>query len=300
MDRITTAVLVAAILTIALVTPGAFAALHGRTITSITVCSTDGNGGPGACPAGTSDTLQVALGPDGTSINQFGAGETSDEHASVFPPGSLQGNSKYLFFVASGTSLAIDIGVVVLSSPGPDVHGQWTMDFAQGYGSYSRAYPAVFRSPILQGQCPAVADPTQQDQTFDLDYAAPGSIVPDPTDLPGHLLMIYEGSETCVGNGGGRKAGAGAYITLGVATSSDHGQTWPSYRGTPTFDFVPLPKANHSQGPNAPFGALGAAVCVGTDCTQTPPSMYGRYAVLSPPTSLASLVVTGQPLIDST
>ncbi|MFI5167962.1 MAG: hypothetical protein ACHQQS_15240 [Thermoanaerobaculales bacterium] len=270
-----------------------------RRIAGISVCAEGAAGPGGSCPAGTFDTQQIVLGPDGTSINQYGAGGTSDEHASVFPPGSLQGNSGYLFFVASGTSLAIDIGVVVLSCPGPDAHGRWTMDFAQGYGSYSQGYGAVFRAPIIQGDCPTVADPTQQDQTFDLDYAAPGSIVPDPTDLPGHLLMIYEGTDTCVGNGGGRKAGTGAYITTGVATSIDDGRTWPAYRGTPTFDFVTLPKANKTQGPNAPFGALGAAVCMGTDCAQTPPPAYGRYAVLSPPTSLASVVASGQPLSES-
>ncbi len=285
--------------------PGALAAGppqgHGRSVVAITVCSPDGTAGQGDCPSGSFDTLQVVVGSNGVSIDSNGVHAASDEHASVFPPGSLGGNSDYLFFLAAGTSVNPDIGVVALSGgTGPDAGGKWTMDFAQGYGSYSKGYGAVFLEPIVQGHCPTVTDPTQQDQTFDLDYAAAGSVVPDPTDRPGRLLMIYEGANTCVGNGGGRKSGSGAYITTGVATSSDYGHTWPAYAGTPTFTFVPLPFANKTEGPNAPFGATGAGVCGGTDCSQTPPATYGRYAVLSPPLSLATLTAAGQPLSDST
>ncbi len=268
---------------------------HGPSVGSITVCSPGATGEQGSCLDGSFDTLQIVLGPNGTSINLEGVHAASDEHSSVFPPGSLQGNSDYLFFVASGTDVNPDIGVVALSGgPGPDDNGQWTMNFAPGYGSYAEGFGSVFLEPIVEGHCPTVAD-----QTFDLDYAAAGSVVPDPTNRPGHLLMVYEGANTCVGDGGGKKAG-GAYITTGLATSSDNGRTWPSYRGTPTFDFVPLPFANKTEGPNAPFGALGADVCFGTDCTQTPPAAYGRYAILSPPLSLASLTAAGQPLTDST
>lgn len=78
--------------------------------------------------------------------------------------------------------------------------------------------------------------------------------------------MIYEGVNTCVGDSGGSKPGNGnAYISTGIATSLDYGKTWSSYRGTPTFSFVPLPAANKTQGPNAPSGALGKSVCVGDD-----------------------------------
>ncbi len=279
----------------------ALAEPHGRSVASVTVCSPDGTAGQGSCPTGTSDTLEVAVAPNGGSIDANGVHAATDEHASVFPPGSLGGTSDYLFFVAAGTDVNPDIGALVLSGgSGPDRNGQWTLSFAPGYGSYGEGYGTVFLEPIIQGHCPTVSDPTQQDQTFDLDYAAPGSVVPDPTGPPGSLLMLYEGANTCVGNGGGRKSGTGAYITGGVATSTDYGRTWPSYAGTSTFAFVPLPHANKTQGPNAPFGAMGSAVCFGIDCSQTPPATYGRYAVLSPPVSLASLVATGQPLSDST
>jgi hypothetical protein len=290
---------VAATAALAATGPPAEGALR-RSVAAITVCSPDGMAGRGSCPSGSFDTLQVVVGPSGGSIDSNGVHAASDEHASVFPPGSL-GNGDYLFFVAAGTDVNPDIGVVVLSGgSGPDSGGQWTMDFAPEYGSYSQGFGTVFLEPIVEGRCPSVADPTQQDQTFDLDYAAAGSVVPDPTDRPGHLLMIYEGANTCVGNGGGRKSGTGAYITTGVATSIDDGHTWPSYRGTATFGFVPLPQANRTEGPNAPSGALGAGTCFGTDCTQMQPATYGRYAVLSPPLSLATLTAAGQPLTDST
>src|SRR5579864_7750500 len=88
---------------------------HRPSIASITVCAS-GPGDPGpSCPPGTSDTHRIVLGPDGNSINANGAHGASDEHASIFPPGSLRGNSGHLFFFASGTSVNPDIGVIVLS-----------------------------------------------------------------------------------------------------------------------------------------------------------------------------------------
>ena len=278
--------------------------LHPPAIVSISVCSPSGAGGPGSCPSGSFDTQQIVLAPDrsGNAINRYGAGTTSDEHSSIFSPGTLQRNSDYLFFVASGTHLNVDIGMVVLSGgPGPNKNGQWTFDFptADGYGSYASGYGTVFLEPTAQGHCPTVPDgnPAHQDQTFDQGYAAPGSVVRDPTGGPGSLLMIYEGVNACVGDDGGRKSGNGnAYISTGVATSLNYGKTWPTYRGTPTFNFVPLPAANKTQGPGAPSGALGKSVCMGNDCTTTPPAAYGRYPVLSPPVSLATAMATGNSL----
>ena len=274
-----------------------------RSITAITVCEEGaGDRGP-SCPPGTFDTHRLVLGPDGQVINENGVHGATDEHASVFPPGSLSGNGDYLFFVAGGTSLNPDIGVVVLSGgSGPDASGQWKMDFASGYGDYADGFGTVFLAPTRQGRCPSVTDAAFQDQTFDLGYAAAGSVVRDPTSRPGQLLMVYEGANSCVGNDGGRKTGNGAYITTGVATSFYGGRTWPRYRGTPTFDSVELPYANPLagdpvEGPNAPFGARGSSVCMGNDCTTTPPATYGRYAVLAPPVPLSSVI--GQAITSS-
>jgi hypothetical protein len=104
---------------------------HPPAIVSISLCSRHGAGGAGSCPSGSYDTHQIVLAPDGSgnAINTYGVGTTSDEHSSVFSPGTLQGNRDYLFFVAAGTKLNVDIGLVVLSGgSGPDKNGQWTFD----------------------------------------------------------------------------------------------------------------------------------------------------------------------------
>ena len=245
---------------------------------------------------------QLVLAPNGEGINKFVNGGVSDEHQSVFPPGSLNGNPDYLFFVASKTSVNSDTGLLVLSGgSGPNANGQWTMDFARadGYGVYPPGNAQIFLSPVGRG-CPTVTDgnAAHQDPTFDLNYAAPGSIVIDPTGAPGSLLMIYEGTITCFGITGGARS-QNFYSTVGVATSHDFGKTWPAYRGTSTFNFVPLPGQNTQQGPHAPSGALGGNVCAGTDCSSTPPAAYGRYAVLSPSISVATAMATGTPLASS-
>ncbi len=131
--------------------PGA-APRHPPSIVSITVCS-EGSGDPGpSCPNGTFDTHRLVLGPDGQVINANGVHGATDEHASIFPPGSLRGNKDYLLFVASGTSVNPDIGVVVLSGgSGPGKTGQWTTDFARDYGNYDEGFGTVFLAPARQG-----------------------------------------------------------------------------------------------------------------------------------------------------
>jgi len=272
-------------------------------IQSISVCSPAGGAGAGSCPSGNFDTQQVVLGPNGNSINQMnGFGIVPDEHSSVFAPGTLGTNQDYVFFLASGAPGHADIGVTVLSGgSGPGKNGQWTLAIpsADGYGNYSGAFGPVFETAIKGGLCPTVADgnPAQQDQTFDMHYASAGSVMIDPTGPPGSLLMIYEGTNACIGSAGGTVSSTtNDYISLAVATSLDYGKSWPTYRGSPTYSFVPLPNINATQGPNMPFGAMGKNVCMGNDCTTTPPASYGRYAVITPPTSLASLMAAAQPL----
>lgn len=284
-------------------------AVHAQTgspppITSISVCSATGNGGPGSCPSGTFDTHQLVLNSSGSSINSssFGFGVAPDEHSSVFAPGTLGSNQDYLFFLASAETGHASIGVGVLSGgSGPNNNGQWVLDLPRtdGYGSYSGGFGQVFNPSSKGDNCPVVADgnPAHQDQTFDMHYAAPGSIVKDPTAAPGSLLMVYEGTNACIGNAGGTiLSNSDDYISLGIATSLDYGKNWPTYRGTPTFNFVQMPSVNQTQAPNAPMGAVGKNVCIGNDCTTTPPATYGRYAVVTGPTSLASLMAAAQPL----
>lgn len=278
-------------------------------IVSISVCSPAGTTPTASCDSG-QDTAQIVVGPDGNPINESGVGAASDEHSSIFAPGKLGANPDYLFFVASGVSPHPDVGVAVLSGGyGPDGGGQWHLGISTGYGQYDRGPGPVFLAPTRQGKCPDVLpvppavlpDPANQDQTFDLNYAAAGSIVKDPSDRPGRLLMIYEGSNGCEGVTTGDKSHEGGYITTGVATSFDYGHTWPTYRGqpyggSPNFDFVPLPSANDHQGPNLPFQAFGALTCLANDCATPPPLNYGRYAVLTPPLSLNDVMRAGHTL----
>jgi uncharacterized protein (TIGR03437 family) len=279
-------------------------AQHPPAIASISVCSPAGKGGAGSCAGGSFDTHQAVLGPGGSPLNNssLGVGPAPDEHSTVFAPGALGTNQDYLFFLATSESGHGTIGVAVLSGgSGPDKNGQWSLDFpkADGYGSYSGGFGQVFNPSSLGGNCPVVADgnPAHQDQTFDMHYAASGSVVKDPTAGPGALLMVYEGTNACIGNAGGPiLRDNDDYISLAIATSLDYGKSWPTYRGTPSFSFVPLPAVNQTQGPNAPMGALGKNVCMGNDCTTTPPASYGRYPVVTPATSLASLMAAGTPL----
>jgi len=122
-------------------------------------------------------------------------------------------------------------------------------------------------------------------------------VLKDPTGGQGALLMVYEGTNACIGNvGGSILSNEDDYISLAIATSLDYGKSWPAYRGTPTFNFVPLPGVNPTQAPNAPMGALGVSVCIGNDCDTLPPPNYGRYPVVTPPISLALLMAAAKPL----
>jgi hypothetical protein len=288
-------------------------------IVSISVCAPENNskndlehGGCGAA----FDTHQVVRAPGGsdtTAFNTVNARSASDEHSSAFSPGTLGHNPDYLFFVASGTVGHGGIGSVVLSGgSGPDPTGQWTFNLPTGYGSYKTSsgqtiFGQVFKSPFSEVNCPHVdsGNAADQDQTFDLNYAAPGSVVKDPTGPAGSLLMIYEGVNACVGSIGGPKPGTGsayndAYIYTGVARSLNYGRRWPTYRGIGNFSFVPLPGSGETYGPKAPDGALWPDVCVGNNCSlalaPTLPSDYGRYPVLSPHTPLATIMATSTPI----
>jgi hypothetical protein len=94
------------------------------------------------------------------------------------------------------TGGAPSTGVSFLSGgSGPNQNGQWTFSIptADGYGSYLSGFGTLFVAPTGPN-CPSVADgnPAHRDSTFDLEYAAPGSVVVDPTGPPGSMLMAYE------------------------------------------------------------------------------------------------------------
>jgi hypothetical protein len=269
-------------------------------ITGITVCSPIGAGGATQSCEGLLDTHQPVLAPVGTACSMPDAngrcpideyqhmGATSDEHSTIFPPGTIT-NNDYLFWVATNTAANPGrLGAVVLSGgPGPDQNGQWTLDFAPGYGSYPSGFGPVFLPPV-GGTCLAApnGDVTQQDDTFDLSYAAPGTVFKDPSSP--YFLMLYEGVNVCSGVLSGNPS-QNAYISVGIATSDDEGKTWPVYKS----NFVPLPFP-YATAPNAALGAFGNNVC-DADCNLagSVPATYGRYAALTPKTLLSSLIQSG-------
>ncbi|MCI4371600.1 MAG: hypothetical protein L3J78_03025 [Thermoplasmata archaeon] len=125
-----------------------------------------------------------------------------------------------------------------------------TFTFAAGYNS------PVMSPPIRFTNC----GDHVHDFEFDENYAAPGSVVRDPTLPPGNLMMIYEAENHCPG-------GAWQfpfYATVGFARSSDHGKTWPqpvnSDLGGP--DRYPILKSSTPEPttPENPQVALGDAL----------------------------------------
>ena len=87
---------------------------------------------------------QIVLGPGGVSINSCNGCNLillSDEHSTIFPPGTFKHHPHdYLFFAAPK-------GVIVLTGgDGPDVNGQWTLDYAQDYGRWWPSNPPGFQN----------------------------------------------------------------------------------------------------------------------------------------------------------
>ena len=144
-----------------------------------------------------------------------------DEHSSFLAPAAA--GDPYLFFEAAkvGTTL----GAVVLAV---DVDAG-TFSLASGYAS------PVLNSPKPFGQCAGVGDPAGLDDEFDENYAAPGSVLQDPTLSAGNLIMVYEGENHCRTDPSTMIVHnvQPYYATAGFARSSDNGVTWPAPGLTP-------------------------------------------------------------------
>jgi hypothetical protein len=165
-----------------------------------------------------------------------------DEHTSVLPP--APGSNKYLFFSASSI-LGGSGGAVALET--------WDLKNFTFSGGYP---PQVMTPPINFKSC----DPSYNFE-FDENYAAPGSVVQDPTLPPGNLIMIYEAENHCPG-GANAVNQHSLYGTVGFARSSDNGKTWPSPVNSPFGgkDRYPVLKGPVPE-PAGPFdGAMGNAI----------------------------------------
>jgi hypothetical protein len=187
-----------------------------------------------------------SIGPDQTPSYPGNLPTLPDEHMTFFPPGP---NSPfYLVFAASsiiGTGgTRGPAGTVVLQTS--DLQN---FDYAAGYTSPVMAAPVLFRD----------CNPTY-DVEFDENYSAPGSVVQDPTQPPGNLIMIYEAENHCPGGVWQNQF----YATVGFARSTDFGMTWPapidSEFGGPDRRPVLKTQTPEPTTPETPPTALGDAI----------------------------------------
>jgi hypothetical protein len=141
-----------------------------------------------------------------------------DEHTTVIPiypwriswPGRPPRTPEYLVFGASRVSSTGPGGAAVLE----------TSDLATFTTATDLGYPEqVMSSPVVITACDGT-----HDQEFDENYAAPGSVLEDPTRPPGNMIMVYEAENHCPGGVNQHYY----YATVGFAVSSDGGQTWPA------------------------------------------------------------------------
>jgi len=158
--------------------------------------------------------IAVTVGRELILAHPHGLDTLSDEHTTIFPPHALDSNSEFVFFAASRTADATSTGAVVLQSTlAPNVI--WNpLRFADGYGT----------KEVLFSLNPFTKCNTTFDPTFDLNYAAPGSVLRDPTLPRGNLLMLYEAENHCAG----ATYEFPFYATVGFVRSSDFGKTWPA------------------------------------------------------------------------
>src|ERR1035438_557808 len=129
-------------------------------------------------------SLQIksfSVGPDQTLIYPNSLANLPDEHTTLIPPAFASG--PYLLFGASNISKGGEFGAVVLQ----------TTDLKNFDSASSLGYtPQVMAGPVpLLGQC----NPAYYTE-FD-GYAAPGSVVQDPTLPAGNFIMIYEAENHC-------------------------------------------------------------------------------------------------------
>ena len=144
--------------------------------------------------------------PDSSSgANQLAG--FADDHTTFTPPAAS--GAPYLVFGGASAGASSGIwGAVVLQTT-----DLTTFDFAPGYN-----FP-VLTSPNHFTECNP-ADDTE----FDENYAAPGSVLQDPTLPAGNLIMIYHAENHCPGG----VFQSAFYASVGFTRSSDNGRTWPA------------------------------------------------------------------------
>ena len=166
-----------------------------------------------------------------------------DEHTTILPPSSS--SAPYLLFGASRVSGAPigSAGAVVLQTT-----DLLTFTFATALG---------YNSPVLQSPVAFTSCNPAYDTEFDENYAAPGSVIQDPTLPAGNLIMLYEAENHCPGGVNQQPY----YATVGFARSSDNGKTWPPPAKGPLGSAArhPILVSNEPE-PSTPHTPMGNAI----------------------------------------
>ncbi len=189
-----------------------------------------------------------SVGPDEALIYPGNLKSLPDEHTTIIPlshrDDPLTPGGHYLFFVSAKIDVPGGTGGAVVLETG-DLQN---FDYAAGYNS------PVLHPPLPINKCnPDLADNIE----FDENYAAPGSVLQDPTLPPRNMIMLYEAENHCPGG----VVNQPYYATVGFARSADNGVTWPapidSEFGGPS-RHVAL--AGPDPQPIQPHGPLGNAI----------------------------------------
>lgn len=212
---------------------------------------------PGAHPG----QLAFSVGPDEALTYPANLTILPDEHTTFMPVDS--GGETYRVFAAIMRNASGLAGPLVLETS--DLH---TFSFAPGYDS-----------PVMLAAMPFTSCTSSFDPEFDLNYAAPGSVLQDPTRAAGNLIMIYEAENHCPGGVYQHPY----YASIGLARSSDDGKTWPapidSQLGGPDRYAIlrsSKPEPTTAENPPVPMGdAIPSAFIDGND-------LYVTYASQGP------------------
>jgi hypothetical protein len=212
---------------------------------------------------GIAQGITFSVGPDETLNYPSTLTDLADEHTTIFPP--APGSNAYRFFASSAVKGASG-GPVVLETT-----DLTNFSFASGYSTQ------VMKPAIPFTSCKTVYDPE-----FDLNYAAPGSVVQDPTLPPGNLIMIYEAENHCPGAVWQQEF----YATVGFARSADDGKTWPAVvdaelGGTNRYPVLKNPTPQPTTSPATPQ-AIGNAIPSAIAVTNSNGDSYLYVVYVSP------------------
>jgi hypothetical protein len=184
-----------------------------------------------------------------------------DEHTTFMPlPCDQLARCGWLVFGASLVQGGTGGAVVMVT------HNLRHFDLATAFGYADQ----VMTPPVPFTQCNS-----KYNVEFDENYAAPGSVLPDPTLPAGNLIMLYEAENHCPGGVWQQPF----YATVGFARSSDAGKTWPKpvdreFGGKDRYPVLKLPAP---EPPSEPMpAAMGDALPSGY--VDTDNRVYAVYA----------------------